>query len=362
MSEASRHLQRLICAIALGAAMVALPNLARADLGTGTAQPSQLGGPHLFETNGAALDREAFPLQVVTVGEPPAHISPEAWTAVVETSVATWSSVPCSYVELDYAGHRVDRDALADGEVPVVFDDGSCAPDELAAWTTFTPCGGFPARAIFLNSANYEWTIEPQPFQERPETGGVRIIDVESAVTHELGHVLGLSHPDDRLATMYASYKPDGSMRSLALDDKLGICTLYEADAPAPECGTEMPCPEPATCAEAGGFKLCEEFRGGVGDQCGLDHLVCERECALVDQQTGYCTTECETSADCPEAFECVDGFLRPDEAHCAKFDPEEPPRGCCSTGTSGRPSDGRPALLAFLVVSIVSLRRRAAA
>jgi hypothetical protein len=356
------HFRRILSGCLAIATLLALSQDVHADLGTGPSPEHHAFAPHFFKTNGAALEREDFPLQIVTVGQPPDGISTEEWASLVETSVSTWNEVPCSFAELQYAGHRQDGDAVDETDVPIVFDEGQCAPEDLVAWTTFTPCGGYPARAIFLNQQAFEWSVDPQPFQERPEDEGVRIIDVESAVTHELGHVLGLSHPEDRLATMYASYKPDGSMRTLALDDKLGICSLYEADEPADECGAEQPCPDPETCVAAGGFTLCEEFRGSVGDPCGLDQLVCDQDCALVDEETGYCTVPCETDDGCPNNYACVDGFLRAEEAHCARFDPEEPPRGCCSTGVRTRPPDASSLLLIILGMSLLVWRRRPAA
>jgi hypothetical protein len=64
-------------------------------------------------------------------------------------------------------------------------------------------------------------------------------MDLQSVLTHEAGHVMGLSHTPDRIATMYASAAPGETIkRSLAPDDVEGICTVYPAGAATPACST----------------------------------------------------------------------------------------------------------------------------
>ena len=335
-------------------------SVALAELGPGADPGHAVTQPHHFETNGATLDRADFPLQVVLVGDAPDDVSNEAWAALLEASVATWSEVPCSYAELEYGGRRDSASDVAAGEIPIVTSAPGCVPEDIAGWTTFTPCGEFPSRSVFLNTTDFEWSVEPMPFQELDEDRHPRILDLESAMTHELGHVLGLSHPDDPLATMYASYRPDGSMRMLALDDKLGICSLYEADDPVAECSDETPCPEPQSCVDAQGFTLCQEFRGEVGDQCGLDRLVCEQRCALVNGQTGYCTTSCEHDEQCPDDFDCIDGFLGENQgSFCARLDTDEPPRGCCTNSVADASDEPMHLWLIVAGLCVVYLRRR---
>jgi hypothetical protein len=55
--------------------------------------------------------------------------------------------------------------------------------------------------------------------------------DLESILTHEMGHFLGLAHSADPDATMFASYNPGStSMRVLKQDDVDGLCSIYPAD------------------------------------------------------------------------------------------------------------------------------------
>jgi MYXO-CTERM domain-containing protein len=68
------------------------------------------------------------------------------------------------------------------------------------------------------------------------------VADLDSIVTHESGHYLGLAHSPDAASTMYASYSPASvSIRSLSPDDEAAICAAYPASKPQP-----MSCvPEP---------------------------------------------------------------------------------------------------------------------
>lgn len=83
--------------------------------------------------------------------------------------------------------------------------------------------------------------------------------DLQSVLTHEAGHFLGLSHTLDSGATMRAIYDPsrDGdSFRSLEADDAAGMCEIYpvgrKADTDSCEnrhgfsgqCGADQPPPE----------------------------------------------------------------------------------------------------------------------
>ena len=91
----------------------------------------------------------------------------------------------------------------------------------------------------------HQWPDDPK---DLPTTSGGRItrpdtlgsLDVEAAVTHEFGHLLGIAHTNIERATMY--YLVKGSyaqgfryptdvwdMRSLDLDDEIGAALIYPA-------------------------------------------------------------------------------------------------------------------------------------
>ena len=61
--------------------------------------------------------------------------------------------------------------------------------------------------------------------------------DLDSIVTHEAGHFLGLSHSCDAVATMYAYYQlGDTKLRSLESDDIAGICEIYPPGTSTTSC------------------------------------------------------------------------------------------------------------------------------
>ena len=61
--------------------------------------------------------------------------------------------------------------------------------------------------------------------------------DLQNTATHEIGHLLGLDHSDQRDATMFGS-APAGEVgkRDLSEDDIGGICAIYPAGRPATAC------------------------------------------------------------------------------------------------------------------------------
>jgi hypothetical protein len=66
--------------------------------------------------------------------------------------------------------------------------------------------------------------------------------DLQSIVTHESGHFLGLAHSRVADATMNASYSPgDISFRTLSADDVEGICTIYPPDRTVAACSQPEP-------------------------------------------------------------------------------------------------------------------------
>jgi MYXO-CTERM domain-containing protein len=68
------------------------------------------------------------------------------------------------------------------------------------------------------------------------------VADLDSIVTHEAGHYLGLAHSPDPESTMYASYSPASvSIRSLSPDDEAAICAAYPPKSTPTECGPPEP-------------------------------------------------------------------------------------------------------------------------
>jgi hypothetical protein len=127
------------------------------------------------------------------------------------------------------------------GKWPYAGEDGTIG---LTTTRFDTETGDLWDADIELNGEDIRFSIGD------PITG----FDLQSVLTHEGGHFLGLSHSLDQTASMRASYSPsaDGdTFRSLAPDDIAGICATYP------------PGRKPATTS-------CVN-RHGFSSQCGAD-------------------------------------------------------------------------------------------
>lgn len=87
--------------------------------------------------------------------------------------------------------------------------------------------------------------------------------DLESALTHEAGHVLGLAHSSDVDATMFASYTPGSvAQRTLADDDMRGVCDVYPTRFARSTAAGTIPATE------------CRLAPGNASDGCGDAQIV----------------------------------------------------------------------------------------
>ncbi len=89
-------------------------------------------------------------------------------------------------------------------------------------------------------------------------------VDLDSLLTHEAGHLLGLGHTRDPAATMYPGYELGSvELRTLAADDVAGVCSIYppkrhpSSTSCEPRhgfsdlCGADQPAPGPEVAADS---------------------------------------------------------------------------------------------------------------
>jgi hypothetical protein len=97
------------------------------------------------------------------------------------------------------------------------FDDGGSIQGNTLAHAFYPPpCGGTHAGAMHFDEFE-TWTDAAAP-------GRIRLLNV---AIHEIGHLLGLAHSNERNAIMFAFY--DDNVDSLRPDDINGIQALYGA-------------------------------------------------------------------------------------------------------------------------------------
>lgn len=169
----------------------------------------------------------------------PDDLEPARAAAATQAALATWqAALDGTGVTLtattvtagtDHADH-VNSIRWATAAADPDIEDGVLALTFLAYQTSD---GAIVDADIVMNAADFTWTTDP--------TGCTSRYDVAAAMTHELGHLLGLGHaighPE---ATMFATGEEcEIGKRDLAADDVDGIDDLYRTIAPAP----------PATCA-----------------------------------------------------------------------------------------------------------------
>ncbi len=203
--------------------------------------------------------------------------------SVIEKSFVTWSDLPCTGGTSSLAFSRLADAACHEPEYApngpnanvIMFQDNrwtyrpSTDPtsvDDTLAKTTVSfdmSTGEILDADIEINSAYNAFTI-----------GDTNVdYDLQSVLTHEIGHFIGLDHSLDPDATMNASYaEGDTSLRTLAPDDVAAACAAYAPNRPG-VCRTTP--------------------KGGLADDCA----------ATASTRTSCAVTPRETSSDLAAAI-----------------------------------------------------------
>ena len=161
-----------------------------------------------------------------------AKLDPDLVRAAVRRSFQAWTQLPCASGTATLAFSENDDTACNasgyDDKGPnvnvVLFRDDDFPyrdEDNTLAKTTVTydaKTGAILDADIEVNSAFNEVTISDKRV----------VYDLESIMTHEVGHFIGIAHSPDPVATMFASYETgDTSLRSIEQDDIDAVCAIY---------------------------------------------------------------------------------------------------------------------------------------
>lgn len=195
-------------------------------------------------------------LEIRTAYDTCEDVTPGSVRVAVLRSLNTWSTAgdgcsDLSLVEGDYpTGLGTNLTGVRDRKNRVVWREtawpGSdwvrlVGPGALAVTTVWyeRATGALLDADIDVNGVHHTWTVTDDP--------ELVLTDMQNAVTHELGHVIGLAHSDDLDATMYAESPPgDLIKRDLATDDVDAICSVYPYGS-EPPAGLIEGAPPPVT-------------------------------------------------------------------------------------------------------------------
>jgi uncharacterized protein (TIGR03382 family) len=154
------------------------------------------------------------------------HYNPDAVAEVdrheeaLERAFETWSTVPDADIDFLKMGHTDVATPDADDENTVYWEsDWVWDPDTLALASTWADSEGeILAFDLRINaSPGITWSTNDSPG-----------FDLQAALAHEVGHVLGLNHSVVEDATMYRNHsEQDTSRRLLHWDDEDGARYLY---------------------------------------------------------------------------------------------------------------------------------------
>lgn len=162
---------------------------------------------------------------------------PSNYIPPIQASIQTWNDVPSSYWQFALGANTSASTVAADGVNLLYFDlAGTNFPPPtsvIAFSSTFTSSSG----GYHATESDLIWNA--RDFPPSPVGAGGQQ-DLQSVVTHELGHHLGLDHtglpagatsgcgPQVQPATMWwSSSNGDTTKRSLHLEDITGVSVLY---------------------------------------------------------------------------------------------------------------------------------------
>lgn len=254
------------------------------------------------------------------------HVSFDDLYGAVAASFDAWDDVDCSYLYfvetapmhcLDVGYHH------GSGNANRIFFRDHRWIDADAPWREE---GQIALTSVFYDTDTgqiYDVDIEfNAEYFELTTTEDDSRTDIQNALTHELGHLVGLGHSDVRESTMYLN-ADDGELhkRDLENDDIEGLCSIYPLTQDPASCNE----PPGGLDLECGAAVWCEEPNDGITSECTFDELVC-----CCDQAGGLGSCSWEDATQCRTASRHA--VLQLDQTSACPDEQPSPMHTCCCT------------------------------
>ena len=177
----------------------------------------------------------AFPVRVTASTGLSPDLSRSGQIDAVNAAMSAWTSVATSAAALELAGEGEVQAGLLDGINALEFSDDESLDFSSAVATTFLfteDDGTIREGDILVNNRRFEFNLD----------GGIIGLDLQTALTKEFGHLLGLDNSpmgvraqggpnagvDETSAVMFPIARgPEEIAHELADDDRAGISALY---------------------------------------------------------------------------------------------------------------------------------------